>query len=292
LDYEGRTYFEPYNKVIHKRDVILIIGVIILRIGFFDSGYGGITVLYEALQLLPEEDFVYFADTKNAPYGVKPKDIVKEYILDAVEFIINKEVEAIVVACNTATSIAIEDLRSKYNIPIIGMEPAVKPAVRNSQIKNKRVLVTATQLTIKEEKLRNLIDKLDNDDRVDLLALPGLVEYAEALQFNDDVVIPYLKEQLSGYDLEQYGTIVLGCTHFPYYKDMFKKIAPDDVDIIDGSLGTVKNLKRLIDIQNENKQPIHGSGNIEYYISGTEVTDTNKLEAFRRLLKRMEDISK
>jgi glutamate racemase len=265
--------------------------VIKLTIGFFDSGFGGITVLYEALRLLPGEEYIYYADTINAPYGVKPKNEVKQYILEAIEFLVKQEVKAVVVACNTATSIAIEELRSKYNIPIIGMEPAVKPAVEISSMRNKRVLVTATPLTIKEEKLKNLIDKLDNESIVDLLALPKLVEFAEALEFREHIVLPYLKEELSKYNMEQYGTIVLGCTHFPYYRDMFKKLAPENIDIIDGSLGTINNLRRIIDINKEKDASSQTARETIYYISGSRINEPDKLKVFQELLKRMEFIN-
>jgi glutamate racemase len=140
-----------------------IIGGIEMQIGFFDSGNGGITVLHDTLKVLPNEDYIYYADTLNVPYGNKPKDKVKKYILNATEFFIQQRAEEIVIAYNTATSIAIEELRAKYSIPIIGMEPAVKPAVEQNNNVDKRVLVTATALTLKEEKLRNLITKLDNE---------------------------------------------------------------------------------------------------------------------------------
>ena len=263
-----------------------------MKIGFLDSGFGGITVLYEALKLLPGEEYIYYADTINAPYGVKPKDVVRKYILEAVEFIIKQEVDAIVIACNTATSIAIEELRNKYDIPIIGMEPAVKPATEISFMKNKRVLVTATALTIKEEKLKNLIDKLDNEARVELLALPKLVEFAEALEFDENVVMPYLKEELSPYNMEQYGTIVLGCTHFPYYRDTFKKLAPENVDIIDGNQGTINNLKRIMNKKRKKDDSSLRPGEIIYYNSGERIIDPNKLKVFTELLKRMDDTNK
>lgn len=167
-----------------------------MKIGFFDSGIGGITVLYDTVKILPDEDYIYYADTLNVPYGPKPKDEVKKYIFSAIDFIIGQGVKAIVIACNTATSVAIEELRSKYSIPIIGMEPAVKPAIEKNKDLNKRILVTATALTLKEEKLQNLIYKLDNEHIVDLLPLPGLVQFSERLEFNEEVVLPYLEEQL------------------------------------------------------------------------------------------------
>ncbi len=259
-----------------------------MQIGFFDSGIGGITVLYEALKVLPKEDYIYYADTLNVPYGPKPKDEVKEYIFNAIDFITKQRVKAIVIACNTATSVAIEELRAKYSIPIIGMEPAVKPAVENNK-DNKRVLVTATDLTLKEEKLQNLIAKLDSGHIVDLLPLPELVQFAERFKFDEYTVLPYLRKRLSEYDLCNYETIVLGCTHFPYYKDMFRKLLPPEVSIIDGSIGTVKNLKRILEEKDLLKE---GNGSITFYHSGLKVEDNIILDKYIGLLKRLDTINK
>lgn len=244
-----------------------------MKIGFFDSGIGGITVLYDTLKVLPNEDYIYYADTLNVPYGPKPKDEVKKYIFSAIDFIMEHGVKAIVIACNTATSVAIEELRTKYSIPIIGMEPAVE---KNRDIE-KRVLVTATALTLKEEKLHNLIAKLDNEHVVDLLPLPELVKFSEKLEFNEEIVLSYLKEQLSKYDLNNYGTIVLGCTHFSYYKDMFRKLFPLNVNIIDGNIGTAKNLKRILDEMNSLNE---GNGSFTFYNSGIKVEDKVELDKY------------
>jgi glutamate racemase len=130
-----------------------------MSIGVFDSGIGGLTVLKEAIKLMPHENYFYYADTKHVPYGTKPKDEVAGYIFDAVDFFARQGVEALVVACNTATSIAINDLRVKYSFPIIGMEPAVKPAVE--KVDHRRVLVLATPITVKEKKLHDLVERLD-----------------------------------------------------------------------------------------------------------------------------------
>lgn len=260
-----------------------------MQIGFFDSGVGGITVLYDTLKMLPNENYIYYADTSNVPYGPKPKDEVKKYIFNAIEFIIEQGVKAIVIACNTATSVAIEELRAKYSIPIIGMEPAVKPAVERNRNTNKRVLVTATALTLKEEKLQNLITKLDNDHIVDLLPLPGLVQFAERFEFNEEIVLPYLEEQLLKYDLNNYETIVLGCTHFSFYKDIFRKILPADTDIIDGNIGTVKHLKRILEKMDAINE---GDGNIIFYNSGRKVENKEKLANYGELFKRLDIINK
>ncbi|WP_055669707.1 glutamate racemase [Desnuesiella massiliensis] len=260
-----------------------------MQIGFFDSGIGGITVLHDTLKMLPNEDYIYYADTLNVPYGPKPKDKVKNYIFNAVEFIIQQGVEAIVIACNTATSVAIEELRAKYSIPIIGMEPAVKPAIEKNKDINRRVLVTATALTVKEEKLQNLIAKLDNEHVVDLLPLPGLVQFSEKLEFNEEIVLTYLKEQLFKYDLNNYETLVLGCTHFSYYKDMFRKLLPSHVNIIDGNIGTAKNLERILKEMNLLNK---GNGSITFFNSGFKVEDKNELDKYNILLKGLDAINK
>ncbi|HOP27949.1 MAG TPA: glutamate racemase [Spirochaetota bacterium] len=255
-------------------------------IAFFDSGIGGITVLHEALRLLPDEDYIYYADTLNAPYGTREKHEVKKLVSDAVDFIVQKEVKAVVIACNTATSAAVEDLRRTYSIPIIGMEPAVKPAVEKNGRAHKRVIVTATPLTLKEEKLRNLIDRVDNEHIVDLLPLPDLVKFAERYEFSGEDVYAYIQEEFSSYDLQQYGTVVLGCTHFIYFKKMLTDILPSHIDIIDGNKGTVNNLKKIIENRGE---PGGGSGMINYFCSGEPVTESNELGKMSMLLKILSD---
>lgn len=258
-----------------------------MKIGFFDSGIGGITVLHDTLKVLPNEDYIYYADTLNVPYGPKPKDEVRKYILKAVDFINQQGVKAIVIACNTATSVAIEEVREKYSIPIIGMEPAVKPAIEEIRNIDKRVLVTATELTLKEGKLHNLIAKLDNENVVDLLPLPGLVQFSEKLEFNHEIVLPYLKEQLFKYDLNNYGTIVLGCTHFSYFKDMFRKLVPSHVKVIDGNMGTANNLKRILEELNYVNE---GNGNITFYNSGIKVEGITELDKYKQLFRRLDEI--
>lgn len=214
----------------------------------FDSGIGGMTVLYEAIKVLPYEDYIFYADTLNVPYGEKSKGKVKEYIFNAAEFLASQNIKALVIACNTATSIAIEDLRRNFDFPIIGIEPAVKPAINKCTEERKRVLVVATNLTLKEEKFHNLVKEIDHHDLVDCLALPGLVEFAENFDFSEDKIIKYLKNELSSFDLKQYGTIVLGCTHFPFFKNSFEKLFGIKVDMISGSVGTAKQLKKFLQI--------------------------------------------
>ncbi|MBP2656498.1 MAG: Glutamate racemase [Firmicutes bacterium] len=258
-----------------------------MKIGFFDSGIGGTTVLYQALKILPNEDYVYYADTAHVPYGEKTKSEIKNFMFEAIDFIVSQNTKAIVIACNTGTSAAITDLRQKYNLPIIGIEPAVKPAIQKSHQTGRRVLALATNFTLKEEKFNNLVTNLDNEHIVDGLALPGLVEFAEKFQFQESVVMPYLVEQLEAFDLNCYETVVLGCTHFPLYKDILRKLFPQHVDIIDGSVGTVNNLKRTLA---EIKKIGEGSGKITFYQSGIKLEDPEIVDRYIHLLDRMRSI--
>ncbi len=249
-----------------------------MSIGIFDSGVGGLTVLKEAVGLLPGEDYIYYADTEHVPYGTKPKEEVRRYIFDAADFFAAQGAEALIVACNTATSIAINDLRDRYGFPIIGMEPAVKPAVAKAD--DRRVLVLATPITVREKKLHDLVLSLDSEDIVDLHALPGLVEFAERFIFDEDAVIPYLLDEFSRYNLKEYAAVVLGCTHFVFFRKHFKLILPQDVDVIDGNLGTANRLKALL--ENRGLRAC-GKGKIEFYTSGRKEQDSSKYEKYLRL---------
>lgn len=259
----------------------------VVRIGFFDSGIGGMTVLHQALRLLPNENYIFYADTLHVPYGEKPKEEVREYIFNAVDFMANQGIKALVIACNTATSIAVDDLRQKYDFPILGIEPAVKPAVQCCEGKRKKVLVLATNLTLREEKFHNLVKSIDYHDIVESLPLPGLVQFAENFEFREEKVVPYLKEKLSLFDLKQYGTIVLGCTHFPYFENSIKKIFPEEVDIISGSIGTAKNLKRILEARNQIND---GTGDILFFKSGFKVEDKETLSNYKKLLVMLDEL--
>lgn len=230
-----------------------------MKIGIFDSGIGGLSVLHLALKYLPNDHFIYYADVKNVPYGEKTREEIIKYVDDIIQFMINKGAQAIVIACNTATSAAIQYMREKYSLPIIGMEPAIKKAI--DTYGKHRVLVIATPITIKGEKIHNLVNRVDKHHLVDLVALPKLVHFAENLNFQSDEVYQYLSDELSKYPLDEYSSLVLGCTHFNYFKDTLRSLLPSNIHIIDGNEGTVKHLIEYV-TQHENKQ------SIEFYFSG------------------------
>lgn len=258
-----------------------------MRIGFFDSGIGGLTVLHQALKFLPQEDYLFYADTAHVPYGEKTKEEVREYILNAVDFIAKHNIKALVIACNTATSIVIEELRSRYDFPILGIEPAVKPAIEQSEGKQKKVLVLATRLTLQEKKYHDLVHRIDHGEIVNSLPLPGLVQFAESFEFDEKKIIPYLNQELSRFNLQQYGTVVLGCTHFPYFENSLKKVFPEDVDFISGSIGTARHLKRILEHKGQVNQ---GSGDIIFFKSGVKVEDTCTLDNYHRLFKLLDEL--
>ncbi|NHN32044.1 glutamate racemase [Paenibacillus agricola] len=237
-----------------------------MRIAFFDSGLGGITVLHEGIRRFPQEDFLYYADTLHVPYGTKPKDEVKQYIFDAVDTMMKLDIKALVVACNTATSIAIAELRLKHpSIPIIGMEPAVKPAVQLSRLNGRRVLVLATPLTLRESKYIELVNRIDDMSIVDSLPLPELVEYCESLQFDRALMVDYFTAKFAPYRLEHYGTVVLGCTHYPFYRQILSELLPKHIQIIDGSIGTVNRLGELLN--DRSLREGSGSGMVQFACS-------------------------
>ena len=171
----------------------------------FDSGIGGLSVLNKALRHVKDAGFIYYADEDNTPYGLKTKEEVIAYSDNITNFLVKRGCEAVLIACNTASSCASGFLRKKYDIPIIAMEPAVKPALKGCPLENKRILVMATPLTLREEKLRNLIKREGGQERVDLLPMPKLVEYAENEVFESQEVYDYLEEKFSGFDLSEYS---------------------------------------------------------------------------------------
>ncbi|MBK5239696.1 glutamate racemase [Clostridium sp.] len=250
-------------------------------IGFFDSGVGGISVLKESLIVLPNEDFVYFGDSINAPYGTKDVNEVKELTFNAVDFLLSKGVKAVVIACNTATSAAIDALRSKYKgIPIIGIEPALKPAVEISL--GKSVIIMATPMTLAEKKFKGLMVKYNK--KVDIISMPcaGLVELIENGIVEGEQINSYLKDKLKDFMYLDIASIVLGCTHYPFIKNELTKVVGDKTIIIDGSVGTANQLKRQLiksDLLNEKKT----KGIITIYSSDTS---NNMIDLSYKLLNK------
>lgn len=214
-------------------------------IGFFDSGVGGISVLKEALTILPSEDYIYFGDSINAPYGVKCIDEVRTLTFNAVDLLVKKNVKAVVIACNTATSAAIDDLRDAYNIPVIGIEPALKPAVELQR--EGKIIIMATPMTLSETKFNNLMKNYSDVVEIKPLPCPGLVEMIEKGIVCGEAINTYLRNKLEPYNKGKIAAVVLGCTHYPFIIEELSKVLNYNIPIIDGSSGTVNQLKRQLE---------------------------------------------
>lgn len=217
-----------------------------MKIGFFDSGIGGLTVLGHALKILPFADYIYYADIEHVPYGEKTKSEVRQYVQKAMDYMAEIKVDAVVIACNTATSVADAKLRKNYSFPIIGMEPAVKPAVAYCKERNKKILVLATSLTLREAKFNQLIHRLDATEMVDTMALGGLVKFAERFEFDTLDVNQYLQKEFASLELPDYGAVVLGCTHFPLFNKVLQQSFTKETVFFDGSVGTINHLADIL----------------------------------------------
>ena len=206
-------------------------------IGVFDSGLGGISVLAALRGVLPNEDFIYYGDAANAPYGDRSEAEVLALTLRAAEHLVSQNIKALVIACNTATSAAVTELRRRYAFPIIGMEPALKPA---AQVCGNRVLVMATQATLRQQKFALLLKTWSNIVKVNTLPCPGLVELIEGGGPDDPRILPYLKALLQPY-VGKVDAVVLGCTHYPFVQEQIRTVL-GNVAVFDGRTGTARQL--------------------------------------------------
>ena len=217
-------------------------------IAFFDSGLGGISVLRETVRLLPQENYLYYGDSLHAPYGVKSGQEIRALVDTAIRRLIEDGAKALVIACNTATSAAIGMLREQYpKIPVIGTEPALKPAVE--KYPGGRILVMATPMTIKQEKFQAL--KRQYDAQAEIIALPcgGLMEFVERGMLRGPEVENYLFDRLEPYLKVPVDAIVLGCTHYPFLTGAIRKLVGRQPEIMDGSHGVAMQLQRKLQEQ-------------------------------------------
>ena len=246
-------------------------------IGVFDSGLGGVSVLKELVKTMPNEKFLYYGDSANAPYGIKTKEEITERCVDIIEFFLSKGVKAIVIACNTATSAAANILREKYSdLPIIGMEPALKVAAEGKA--NNTIVVMATPLTLKETKFNDLMARYSDDNTVIKMPCPELVNIVENdLLDNEKVVENQLRTYYKNLDMSKINSVVLGCTHFVFYKDYMEKILNHNINIVDGNLGTTNHLKEVLrekdELRDDNEEgsvTIYNSSDDERFIKLSE----------------------
>jgi len=214
-------------------------------IGVFDSGVGGISVLKHIHTLLPNEDLMYVADSKFAPYGNKTPEFIQERAVWIADFLIAKGAKALVVACNTATAAAVDLLRQKYHLPIIGMEPAVKPAAAAS--KTGVIGVLATSGTLKSAQFAALLEHYGQQVEVVTQACHGLVECVERGELDSTATQDLLASYVQPLIAAGADTIVLGCTHYPFVRPLIENLVGDDVVLIDTGAAVAKELKRRLE---------------------------------------------
>ncbi len=213
-------------------------------IAVFDSGVGGISVLRELVQLLPQENFLYFGDSANAPYGSRPTEQVRQLTLAAADKLVRRGIKALVVACNTATAAAIADLRQRYpDLVIIGIEPALKMAA--DRFPQGRIGVMATETTLREEKFLHQKERFPQVSIVPIPA-PGLVEYVERGDTHNPQLLALLESLLDPYR-EDLDALVLGCTHYPFLSRQISGILGPDTLLLDGGAGTARQTKRCLE---------------------------------------------
>ncbi len=213
-------------------------------VGVFDSGVGGISVLRELYKIMPEEDYIYFGDSMNAPYGTKTLEEIRKLTITNVEFLLKQGVKGIVVACNTATAAAVRMLRNQYpDIPLVGIEPAIKPAAL--QPGHPTVLVMATPMTIQGDKYKSLMMRYESKADIIGLPCPGLMEFVETGNTEGEDLKRFLEDLLSPY-LREIDSIVLGCTHYPFVRKLIQDIAGERVRIFDGGNGTAREMQRRL----------------------------------------------
>ncbi|MDO4754194.1 MAG: glutamate racemase [Bacillota bacterium] len=254
-------------------------------VGVFDSGLGGISVLAELINKMPHMDFAYFGDSANAPYGTKNPDFVIARAEEICSNFVYRGARAIVIACNTATSVAAGKLREKYRIPIIGMEPAVKPALAylEEQRANKKIAVLATPMTLKENKYRQLVRTLNAESKVVEIPSPELVELVEGSFFHEEkvrkMIAAYIRNRID--TVSDIGAIVLGCTHFVFLKKYFEEYC-EGLKVFDGNAGTANRLSELLKNADEEENFSRNNERGQVHIDNS--AGAEKIELSKKLL--------
>lgn len=234
-------------------------------IGVFDSGVGGLSVLKHIHRRLPHESLLYIADSQYMPYGCKPAAVVQDRCMALAAFLAERRCKAMVVACNTATAAAVAQLRAQYACPVIGMEPAVKPAVQYSR--GKVVGVLATRGTAGSEKFNRLISRFSQQARFIVQPCPGLVERIEAGELAGEQTRMLLQSFLEPLMQQGVDALVLGCTHYPFISPLIRSIVGEDVAIIESGEAIARELERQL--QRRHELSAHRRrGAVEFWSSG------------------------
>ena len=243
-------------------------------IGVFDSGVGGIGTLAEMTRVLPQERFLFYGDTANAPYGTKSREDCMACINRVMAHLMAQDVKAVVIACNTATAVAAAELRARFDLPIIGIEPALKPA--HELRRGGSILVLATPMTLRLEKFQALYARYG--EGAIPLPCPGLMELVEREAHEE--ARAYLTQLFAPYDLHAVDAVVLGCTHYVFLRPLLAEMLPQHIRVLDGNAGTARQLMRVL---TDRGLLSDGPGGVTLETSGDA---SNVIPVMRRLLER------
>ncbi|MFL2638620.1 MAG: glutamate racemase [Flavobacteriaceae bacterium] len=241
-------------------------------IGIFDSGIGGISIFEEIKKVLPNENIIYLADNFNSPYGKKSKNLITKLSFSNANFLIEKGCKLIVVACNTATTNSIKELRSKFSIPFVGVEPPIKPA--SEKTKTGVIGVLATSGTLKSGLFNNTTLNYTSNVKMIEKSANGLVELIEKGVFSGEKITKILKKSLKPMIKEKIDILCLGCTHYPIIIDTIQSLVPNHVQVIHSGIAVAKQTKKLIKrnkINNENNRAQYS-----FYCNGS-IDSLNKI---------------
>lgn len=214
-------------------------------IGIFDSGLGGLSVAREVRRRLPEEDILYIADSANVPYGEKPLTQISERSVAVTRALINGGAKIVVVACNTASGAALEVLRETFTVPIVGLEPAVKPAA--SSTRSGRIAVLATPATLRTERFNRLVDKHGAGVEVVKIPCPGFVDLVESGELSGPEAESTVREVLEPIIGTSVDRVVLGCTHYPFLRDLIGGLLGEDVEILDSGAAVARQVEHVLE---------------------------------------------
>lgn len=214
-------------------------------IGFFDSGVGGLSVMREVRHLLPAEDLFYYADSAHCPYGVKPPEVIRARAFAISDFLLSRGVKLIVIASNTTSVVSLDAVREHYSIPVVGVEPAVKPAAAVTH--KGKVGVLATGVTLAGERFNSLVERFGDGVEVYTQPCPGLVELVESGRHDNPEAEALLTRYLEPLLARGADTIVLGCTHYPFLRPVVEKLAGGGVSVIDTGEAVARQVARILE---------------------------------------------
>jgi len=220
-------------------------------IGLIDSGVGGLTVMKEAIRQLPNETFYYVGDTKRCPYGPRTEEEVLDFTWDMVQFLLKKDIKMLVIACNTATAVALSNIKDKLSIPVLGViQPGSLAAIRMS--KNRNIGVIATQGTVKSEVYPQTIQQKTTDANVVSLACPTFVDLVERDMYTSEEAWKEVRDTLQPFNQTDIDTLIMGCTHFPLLRPLIQEAVGKKVELIDSGAETVNLMSTILDYEELN----------------------------------------